>query len=337
MRIGGWVNVDQHRPVPPFFIEQFSSPIIELPGPSLVYNPQTNALDLKTTIKGILKNTVVYKNSIRQLRMAIEQHHPDIVVNFFELLGGLTYARYKLKAPMVCIAHQCLGLHPNFPYPTGKLLDRLLFKILIKINSWGAKQRFGLSFDEQSDVPEKRLRIMPPLLRKEVTYRNRFNDEDFVVSYTTQPGLQSEVVNTCLQNPAVNVKYFQPQTDRFSTPVGQLEFIPIDGQLYLDKMQHCRAVMTTAGFESVCEAMYLGKPVQMRPMDNHFEQTCNALDGQRVGAGEAVAKFDVRKLLIYTNQYDMSVSERFHEWYNKGTPRFIQALQDVIKQANKES
>ena len=332
--IGAWVNVDWHRPVPSFFLEQFAAPVIDLPGPSLVYHPQTNALDLKKTFQGILKNIKEYKKSLAHLGEAIEHHQPDVVINFFELLGGLTYAIHKPKVPMVCIAHQCMGLHPDFPYPVGKRIDRLLFKALIKLNSWGARQRFGLSFDEQADIPEQRLRIMPPLLRREVILRKRMECSNFVVSYTTQPGLQSEIMNTCLLNPTVNVKYFQSQTVPSEKSVGKLEFMPIDGQVYLDEMQRCRAVMTTAGFESVCEAMYLGKPVQMRPMPNHFEQVCNASDGQRVGAGMAVDKFDLTKLLLYANQYNESVSTSFRQWYRKGTPRFVEALQDIIDQSN---
>ena len=332
--IGAWVNVDQHRPVPSFFLEQFAAPVIDLPGPSLVYHPQTNALDLKKTICGILKNGKAYKNSLIRLREAIEQHRPDIVINFFELLGGLTYAIYKPKVPMVCVAHQCMGLHPDFPYPAGKPIDRLLFKALIRLNSWGASQCFGLSFDEQADVPQQRLRVMPPLLRTEVISRKRTQYNDFIVSYTTQSGLQSEIMNTCLLNPSVNVKYFQPRTALSEKSVGKLEFMPIDGQLYLDEMQRCRAVMTTAGFESVCEAMYLGKPVQMRPMPNHFEQACNASDGQRAGAGMAVEKFDLTKLLLFANQYNEAISSGFRQWYKKGTPRFVQSLQDIINGSN---
>lgn len=51
-------------------------------------------------------------------------------------------------------------------------------------------------------------------------------------------------------------------------------------------MAGCRAYATTAGFESICEAMYLGKPVLMVPA--HIEQDCNAHDAMRAGAGLSV-------------------------------------------------
>ena len=41
-------------------------------------------------------------------------------------------------------------------------------------------------------------------------------------------------------------------------------------------MGRCRGVVCTAGFESVSEAMWLGKPVCMAPTPGHYEQRCNA-------------------------------------------------------------
>lgn len=55
-------------------------------------------------------------------------------------------------------------------------------------------------------------------------------------------------------------------------------------------MAGCKAFATTAGFESVCEALYLQKPVLMVPV--HIEQECNAFDATRAGAGIRSDRFD---------------------------------------------
>ena len=60
-------------------------------------------------------------------------------------------------------------------------------------------------------------------------------------------------------------------------------------------MAGARAYATTAGFESVCEAMYLGKPVLMVP--THIEQACNAFDAVHAGAGVIADRFDLDALL----------------------------------------
>ena len=61
-------------------------------------------------------------------------------------------------------------------------------------------------------------------------------------------------------------------------------------------MAACKGLICTAGFESVCEAMYLGKPVVMVPVAGQYEQACNALDGEHSGAGKKADFFDFRLL-----------------------------------------
>ena len=94
-------------------------------------------------------------------------------------------------------------------------------------------------------------------------------------------------------------------------------------------MRQCQAVLTTAGFESVCEALYLGKPVLMMPQPNHYEQACNALDGERVGAGVAATTFDLNTLMNHLPRHDEKVTNRFRDWYDTGRFHFVHALQRV--------
>ena len=75
-------------------------------------------------------------------------------------------------------------------------------------------------------------------------------------------------------------------------------------------MAGCRAYATTAGFESICEAMYLGKPVLMVPA--HIEQDCNAHDAMRAGAGIISDSFDLKPLLRFAGTY--SPNRTFVRW-----------------------
>ncbi len=77
-------------------------------------------------------------------------------------------------------------------------------------------------------------------------------------------------------------------------------------------------IVTTAGFESVCEAAYLSKPAMMIPQPKHYEQACNAIDGQRAGIGVAADRFDLDQLLDYLPKYDTQLSIRFRAWHWQG-------------------
>ena len=59
-----------------------------------------------------------------------------------------------------------------------------------------------------------------------------------------------------------------------------------------------------AGFESICEAMYLGKPIVMNP--RHIEQECHAYNAVNIGAGIISESFDIKKILDYQERYKMN-------------------------------
>ena len=50
----------------------------------------------------------VYINSINYIRQRIEASGADRVINFYELLTGLTYFLFRPSVPQICIGHQYL-------------------------------------------------------------------------------------------------------------------------------------------------------------------------------------------------------------------------------------
>jgi uncharacterized protein (TIGR00661 family) len=90
-------------------------------------------------------------------------------------------------------------------------------------------------------------------------------------------------------------------------------------------MSNCKAFSSTAGFESVCEAMYLGKPIMMVPTEGHFEQACNALDASIAGAGFKSDEFNLSALLEYIPKHK-DISKEFRNWANSAKPKFLELL-----------
>ncbi len=327
--IRAMVGLADRRPIPAFFAEQFPAPHTTLTTPELVYSPENNRLKVGTTIWRGLKQVGTFRKSMRQLHQTIEAEHPDVVVNFFELLCGLTYALHRPTAPVVSVGHQFMAFHPDFIFPKGKRLDRLVFIALVRLNAVGSAELLGLSFDEQPHAPDQRLRVVPPLLRREIQSLSP-TTEPFFLAYTTQPGLRSVVLEAHRQLPQQALRYYHagataPETQLDAT----LTECQLDGQRYLTDMARCTAVVSTAGFESVCEAMWLGKPVLMMPQPNHYEQACNALDGQRAGAGRATDTFDLAGFSQYLSQHDAAVSPRFRAWQSRVGGAFLAALSRV--------
>jgi uncharacterized protein (TIGR00661 family) len=335
--VGAIVGVTADREVPAFFSEKFSAPITPIFSPGLVYNSGTNALEpVKTTIQAI-RYAKPFWRSLLQVRDIIGSERPDVVVNFFEMLGGMTYALLRPSVPMICIAHQYMAFHPNFQHPQGQWLYRQAFKLNTRLTCFGARELLALSFDKQADAPRKRVRIVPPLLRQEVTELKPVVG-NFLLAYVTQPGLKVELLKAHEQHPTIAMDGFHSGTTVADQVIDDtLTFHAIDGKRFIEFMARCKAIVTTAGFESVCEAAYLGKPALMIPQANHYEQACNAIDGQRAGVGIASDRFELEKLIDYLPHYDQQLSERFRAWHAQGYFLFMAALNRAVTPTSKPS
>ena len=93
----------------------------------------------------------------------------------------------------------------------------------------------------------------------------------------------------------------------------------------MEMMSRSKGLASSAGFESVCEAMYLGKPVLMVPIKGHFEQFCNSRDGYKAGAGIFSDYFDLTKLIDFSITFD-GINPRFIEWVSTAKLRIYNEI-----------
>ena len=89
-------------------------------------------------------------------------------------------------------------------------------------------------------------------------------------------------------------------------------------------MKNCMGYASTSGFESVCEAMYLNKPILMVPTGGHFEQLCNSLDASRAGAGIVCKSFELNRLLDYIPGH--LKNEQFGSWIKNAESIFLKLI-----------
>ena len=82
----------------------------------------------------------------------------------------------------------------------------------------------------------------------------------------------------------------------------------LNDEAFLDHLASCRAYVGSAGFESICEAFYLGKPVLAVPTAGHYEQTLNGWDAQRAGAARVGSYDDLESFYVENRVED------FEEW-----------------------
>ncbi len=89
------VGMEDNRNLPTFFTDKIIDPINTFAAPSLVYG-QTKAVKVWDTIKTHLLKLSKYRKSIQYLAEEVNTHHPDVIVNFYDIICGL-YAQFHFR------------------------------------------------------------------------------------------------------------------------------------------------------------------------------------------------------------------------------------------------
>jgi hypothetical protein len=317
--------------IPVFFTEKFQSPSFSFASPSLVYCKKTKGLDISKTLINSIFRLKTFTSSLQKINTTINQLNPDVIINFYDVLGGIHQFFFRPKVPMVCVAHQYLLLNPDFKHPKKHWLDKFLVNTNTRITALGATKKLALSFTPFSDNDKQNIYTIPPLLRPEITQISP-TTENYILVYMTQHSLSEELLKWHVKNPNVVLHCFwdKPQSTEVYKHSENLHFHRINGQKFLEMMRNCKGLVTTAGFESVCEAMYLGKPTLMIPVPKHYEQACNALDGMRAGAGISGSNFDLTAFLDYIPVHK-DIRSDFQTWHSRSSVVFLREIESIFE------
>lgn len=294
------VGKSHAREIPPFFYEKINAPVETFESPNFTRDSLNKGVRISATIFNNIAKAGKFFTTIKRLKKIIEEENPDGIINFYELLAGMVFKFYNPGIPMYCIGHQYLILHPEFPFPKGRFIDKYLLKLNTRLTSSRARLKLALSFSHMPSVPKKQLFVVPPLLRPEVLALEK-REGDYILGYILNSGYADEIIRWHKRNPEQKLHFYwdhQKAEKEYKISSG-LTFHKISDLEFINHMISCRGFASTAGFESICEAMYFDKPVFMVPTAGHFEQECNAHDAHRTGAG------------IFSNTFDLSGFEEF--------------------------
>lgn len=318
------VGKSSTRRLPGFFNRSIHAPVKRFISPNFLPTPANKRVSLARSVAYNLIKVPAYMNSINYIRKCINASGADMVINFYELLTGLTYLLFHLSVPQVCIGHQYLFLHKDFEFPKADKTSLALLKFFTALTSLGAKERLALSFRSMDDDVRNRIRVVPPLLRREVTLHEPYAG-DYIHGYMVNSGFGENVMDWHRKHPATPLRFFWDKWEEepLKKVDDTLSFYQLDDVEFLRQMAGCKAYASTAGFESVCEAMYLGKPIMMVPA--HIEQDCNAFDAVRDGAGIVSADFDLQRLLDFAENYQPN--RNFVYWVRGGEYTLLNLLE----------
>jgi len=324
------LGVSAHRQVPEYFESAMKTPIRRLPTLEFKYK-DSKAVSNTATLLGVLGNLPKYRRIVRQLDEIVRETKPDVIINFFEPIAAFYALTRRDRPPVVAIGHQFMFQHPG--YVKTPELWKQLFSMKLYTRLLGARAtKLALSFYEAADLPDKRIIVGPPILRKQLFGLTPNPNGEFTLVYLLNHGYAEQIITWSAAHPKTRLHCFydKPGAPAEFQHSPSLTFHRLDGEKFLQMMAECRNVVCTAGFESVSEAAWLGKPLFLVPVENHVEQQVNAIDAQQFGLGVAEKSFHLDRLVELPDRLPV---EKFRAWMDCAPKKLFQAIEHAVKSA----
>lgn len=314
------VGTSPQRLLPKFFTESWEGiPIHSFQSPNFLKDAEGKGIRIAKTIWHSALRLNLYRKSLGLLRSWLANYEPSVVINFYEPLLGLHYLLKNPSVPMVCVGHQMLCFHQEFQWPRGRSKERLALKLLNWLSANRASLILALSFYPLESDPQSSLKVAPPLLRQSVLEK-RAEKGDYLLVYLLNSGYADELIAWQEQHTEWKVHCFwdnQEKGETHEVSKGMI-FHQLDGELFIEMLSKSRAVVSTAGFETVSEALYFQKPFMTVPVKGHYEQFLNSIDALKTNYGVTANSFDLNPLVRFLEKQTLGTRQS-SEWLSQST------------------
>lgn len=266
--------------------DSLGEPVV--PVPALRQVMEGNRVQVLRTLHCNRRHVLHRDDIASDLADAFRDFGADLLVNDFEAFSHRAAARLNL--PVVSLNHQQVVTETDYSLPLRYALHALLAKAAINLIAPPEPELTLLTsfFFPPLRHPGAQTALIPPIIRRDVQALTPTTG-DRVLVYFNQPDGARSVLDVLRKVDASFVVYnFDPPADPADYPNLTFKEPSITG--FLDDLATCRAVVCTAGFTLISEALFLGKPLLVVPNRGIFEQTLNALFLQRDGLGHAVVE-----------------------------------------------
>ena len=232
------------------------------------------------------------RRAIRRLPQIMERlsdefaaYRPDLLITDFE--GYSRRAAERVGLPVLSFNHQQIVTETHYALPLRSRWNALAASTIINLIAPKHPEHLLLtSFFFPPLKNPSQTTLVPPIIRPAVqaiepdrgdlvlVYYNQAEGSNYLLDHLRQIDARFIVYNfPCPPHPEAypNLVFKKPSLEGF-----------------LDDLARSRAIVCTAGFTLISEALYLGKPLLVVPNQGIFEQTLNALFLQRERLGQAV-------------------------------------------------
>lgn len=334
------VGRSPHRPIPSYFIDGMAAPVRRFDAPAQVSGPDGREFSVRRTIADAVKRSPAFLRSL--VAIAERTAEADVVINLLDLLGGVSRTLFPTDVPALAVAHNYVFLHPRLQDAPGPARVRTMVMAYARATAAGTDRKLALSFDELPPRPDIELEVAPPLLRPGLD-QLRVEDRGYLLAYALNPGYARTLAEWQRTSGGAEVHCYVEggaqalaggptvagEHGRADTPGDGFHAHHLDDHAFLGHLAGCRAYVGSAGFESICEAHYLGKPVLAVPTAGQFEQELNAWDAERCGAARAGSYDDLDDFWADPGGPAGPTTEAFRRWVRRAPELFVSKIEQT--------
>lgn len=194
--------------------------------------------------------------------MCVPFREYDLILSDFEpiTLWGAKIAGVKA----VGIGNMYSATSKHFPKANGTKTTKFFANVMCP-----AKNKIGMHFQKFDDF------IYYPIIRNEIR-QAVVSDRNFTLVYLTS--FSDEELLKCLTDPALFFKRFiiYSKTAIQTYSIQNCTVKPMGHETFTRDISDCSAVITAGGFQTISEALYLGKKLFVIPIKKQSEQMDNA-------------------------------------------------------------
>lgn len=244
----------------------------------LTIRSEDNKVSIVQTFTENLKRLPTGHRSLQALRRKLfKEFEPDAVITDFEPMTAYLANHYDL--PLVTIDNQHRMRYVDYECPPDLKLESRVSKNIIRamVPRPDVSLVTTFSFGETSN---QRTFMFPPILQRAVLELSPCTGEHILVYLTS--GFESLLDELKRFRREHFLVYGYDRSDQD----GVLTYKPFSREGFLSDLAGCKAVIATAGFTLISEALHLKKPYCALPMLGQFEQQLNAFQLDQLGYGK---------------------------------------------------
>ncbi len=329
------VGLGQGWTIPEWFEERIGHSVRVFQCPVHVLDPTATRVDAGSTLRNSLRRFPDWTREVLRRASSVAPDRVDLQIGFFDILGGWAQQIRRRAVPRLAVGHHYVLRWTDEATLRGAGLswsERRFVRSVTAMSGWRSQQ-LALAFapagavhgggEEGAVAPD--IWTVPPLLRPDFRELEAARG-DFLLVYAVAPGVARQVVAWQRSRPEARVRIYVSggASGLDEAPGDGCSVHELDDRAFLRDLAACRAYAGSAGFESVCEAHALGKPILAVPTEGQVEQRLNAADAERHGVARTGTWGDLDTFWTEATPPSDAQVDRFRRWIASAPEIFLE-------------